>query len=163
MIYILIFILETKNQWARDDPAFVVVFLFLLIMSTISWTVSFRLSFGKILLHILYIIFVDFFIVSIIISTITWAYTNKFLVIKNNDSLSTDEDKRVEWFYAFDVHCNSYFSLFLYLHVVQFLFLPVYFKISDSIIATLISNSLHFFAYVVYLYITSYGFTGMSF
>mgnify|MGYP003686760791 CR=1 FL=1 len=30
-----------KNQWARDDPAFVVVLLYLLLISVVSWCIGF--------------------------------------------------------------------------------------------------------------------------
>ena len=31
---------------------------------------------------------------------------------------------QVEWMYAFDIHCNSFFPLFLLLYVLQFFLLP---------------------------------------
>ena len=34
-------------------------------------------------------------------------------------------DQRVEWLYAFDVHCNAYFPMFLALYVLQYFLSPV--------------------------------------
>ena len=37
---------RTKNQWARDDPAFVVVQAALLLAATLAWAVVLRVPFG---------------------------------------------------------------------------------------------------------------------
>ncbi len=34
-------------------------------------------------------------------------------------------DQRVEWLYAFDVHCNGFFPLYVLLYVVQFFLTPI--------------------------------------
>ena len=36
-LYIYIYILETKNYWARDDPCFVLVLIFFLIVTAIAY------------------------------------------------------------------------------------------------------------------------------
>ena len=52
---------RTKHQWARDDPAFVVTLLYLLLVATLSWLVAFDLhSFVSVLRLFLYEVLVDF-------------------------------------------------------------------------------------------------------
>ena len=34
-------------------------------------------------------------------------------------------EQRVEWLYAFDIHCNSFFPLFIMLYVVQLVLSPI--------------------------------------
>ena len=35
---------QTKNQWARDDPAFVVVLLAMVAVATLAYAIAFRIS-----------------------------------------------------------------------------------------------------------------------
>jgi hypothetical protein len=34
-------------------------------------------------------------------------------------------EQRVEWLYAFDIHCNAFFPLFIMLYVVQLILSPI--------------------------------------
>ena len=52
-------------------------------------------------------------------------------------------EQKVEWMYAFDIHCNAFFVMFLLTHVLQYLLLP--FLLSKSFFASLLANTLHFF------------------
>lgn len=67
-------------------------------------------------------------------------------------------EQRVEWQYAFDIHCNSFFVLFLFLYVAQFLLAPV--LASDSFAALLLGNLLYSLAWGFYTYITFLGYMG---
>jgi hypothetical protein len=69
-------------------------------------------------------------------------------------------EQRVEWQYAFDIHCNSFFVLFLFLYVVQFLLAPV--LASDSFAALLLGNLLYSLGWGFYTYITFLGYMGAS-
>ncbi len=70
-------------------------------------------------------------------------------------------DQSVEWLYAFDIHCNSFFPVFVLLYVAQFFFLPG--LMSSSFIATFIANTMYLVALVNYYYITFLGFNGTDF
>ena len=63
--------------------------------------------------------------------------------------------------YAFDVHCNAFFPLFLLLHVVQFLLLPLLLR--ASFLATLLSNTLYLGAFSAYHYLTFLGYSELPF
>ena len=46
----------------------------------------------------------------------------------------------MEWLYAFDIHCNSFFVSFLFTHVLQYLLLPL--LLSDTFAATVAADLL---------------------
>lgn len=73
---------ETKNQWARDDPAFICVFLWLVVMATCAWSLAIHASFTQLVFLVLWVGLFDFFIASIVISTALWAFANKFLLMR---------------------------------------------------------------------------------
>lgn len=106
---------ETKNQWARDDPAFVLILTFLLLVASAAYAIAFSEN-G--VLQIIWLIFwtivVDFVIYGLAISTVYWYLANKFL--RSNISPHTVEQS-VEWLYAVDVHCNAFFTTFITLYL----------------------------------------------
>lgn len=79
---------------------------------------------------------------------------NKFM--KFQRVLNTEQD--VEWLYAFDIHCNGFFPVFVLLGPVQFFLSPLLLK--DNFMALLIGNTLYAFALCYYHYITFLGYTG---
>lgn len=105
---------QTKNQWARDDPAFVVLLLIFLGIAALAYGIALRSVFG--IPHlILKMVVVDFLIVGALVATGTWAFCNKFLLSHSTYAV----EQRVEWAYAWDVHCNSFFPLFLLTYILQ--------------------------------------------
>lgn len=164
---------ETKNQWARDDPGFVVLLTLLLVMAAVSWGIAFR-SMYRLPKLVLYVVVVDFVIVSIIVATFNWFITNRFMINgasgSGNGGDSTPRSsgpgflvkQRVEWFYAFDVHCNSFFPAFLVLHVLQFLLVPIILH-APAFVSTFISNSIFLLAFGYYYFITGLGYSALPF
>jgi len=69
-------------------------------------------------------------------------------------------EQKVEWLYAFDIHCNAFFPLFILLDVVRFFLL--YFLLSPSFLSTFLSNTLYLVAIVFYHYISFLGYTGKN-
>jgi hypothetical protein len=64
---------ETKNQWARDDPAFVALTIFFLIMATLSYAIAFHgWNWITILKLVLWSIFVEFLAVGLLVGTLGW-------------------------------------------------------------------------------------------
>ena len=149
---------QTKNQWARDDPAFTVLCLIFLLVSAVAYTVAFRAPFpGTFLRIVLGAVLFDFVIMGSILATATWAIANKYLRVRALHSV----DQEVEWMYAFDIHCNSFFPLFLMVYVLQFFLLP--FLLNGGILATLVSNTLFLAAAAYYHYITFLGYSALPF
>ncbi|CAO3652803.1 unnamed protein product [Cunninghamella echinulata] len=149
---------QTKNQWARDDPAFLVLLAVLLCGSAIAWGLVYGLGFIGILRAILFMICVDFLLVGSFIATLCWFITNRFLV---HNTMTHAVSQQVEWAYSFDVHCNSFFPVFLILYVVQFFFMPLLQR--PSWISLLIGNLMYFISSLWYIYGTFLGYNALPF
>ncbi|KAI8094728.1 UNC-50 [Thamnidium elegans] len=148
---------QTKNQWARDDPAFLVLLASLLCLSAVAWGLVIGLGMMGILRAMLFMVIVDFVLVGSIVATFTWFVTNRFL----SQSNMMTNDQRVEWAYAFDIHCNSFFPLFLILYVVQFFFLPLLIK--SNWVCLIASNLVYLVSMTWYCYGTFLGFNVLPF
>ena len=89
---------KTKLQFARDDPAFLVLLAGWLFISSLGF--AFVLGIGPLdfFEFLLYVIFVDCIGVGIVVATLMWTVTNKYLI------KPACRDQDVEWGYCFDVH-----------------------------------------------------------
>lgn len=63
--------------------------------------------------------------------------------------------------YAFDVHCNGYFPLFLIVYVTQFFLVPILLK--PAFLSTFLANTLYGLACCYYWYITFLGYQVLPF
>lgn len=70
-------------------------------------------------------------------------------------------EQTVEWMYAFDVQCNSYFPLFLMLHVLQFILCPLLLR--NSFLASVCSCAMYVIALSQYCYLTFLGYNALPF
>ncbi|KAI9494868.1 UNC-50 [Zychaea mexicana] len=149
---------QTKNQWARDDPAFLVLLASLLCVSAVAWGLVYGLGMIGILRAMLFMVFIDFLLVGSLVGTFTWFVTNRFLT---HNHMAHAVDQKVEWAYSFDVHCNSFFPLFLVLYVLQFFFMPLLQR--SNWISLFVGNTMYFAATVWYIYGTFLGFNALPF
>jgi len=148
---------QTKNQWARDDPAFIVVLILFLVVASISYGVALQVR-GVAFLRILgFFIGLHFLLEGAIIATFSSFISNKYLRVQSFHGV----EQRMEWMYAFDIHCNSFFPLFLVLYVIHYFFLP--FLIQPTLAAAVVSNVLYAVALCYYSYITSLGYSTLPF
>jgi len=69
----------------------------------------------------------------------------------------------VEWLYAFDIHLNSFFPLWVLLYVLQFFLLIPILAYPTSFVSTFFANTLYLIAGIDYYYITFLGYTGTPF
>ncbi|KAF8946806.1 Protein unc-50 [Haplosporangium gracile] len=148
---------QTKNQWARDDPAFMVILSGLLGCSAIAWGLVYGHGMIGILRMILYMVFVDFVVIGVIVATVCWTIANRFLA--RASVYSTDQS--VEWQYAFDIHCNAFMPVIVLLYIIQMVFMKILLK--DVWICTLLGNTLYLTAIVYYCYITFLGYNALPF
>ncbi|CAH1777681.1 unnamed protein product [Owenia fusiformis] len=147
---------QTKDQWARDDPAFLVLLSFWLCASSIGFSIVIGLSFLNFWKFLIWVIFVDCIGVGLLIATCFWFIANKYL------KASSSQGPEVEWGYAFDVHLNAFFPLLMILHVLQLVFLhPIINK--EYFIGTLLGNTMWLFAIGYYIYITFLGYSALPF
>ena len=148
---------RTKNQWARDDPAFLLVLTFFILVSSIAYGVAFSATtFADVLILSFYGL-VSFIGSGMAIATLCWHVANSHMRV--NDPHGAEQT--VEWLYAFDIHCNAFFTMFLVTRVLQYLMLP--FLLHQSFLACVVANTLHTFGAICYTYITHLGYRSMSF
>jgi hypothetical protein len=149
---------QTKNHWARDDPAFVFIQTSFLILSSLAYCIAFRSE--NIIMSTMnfsfHSIVINYLSCGLILATFTRSVANKYLILHNNTS---HVRQQVEWLYAFDIHCNSFFPLFMLLYVLQFFLLPI--VLTNSFFAFVVSNTLFSIAFTWYFYLTHLGYRGM--
>jgi len=151
---------QTKNQWARDDPAFVVVIMSFMLASSLAFSLAFKVgTLYDILRVMLGSILVDFLGFGVIIATAGWSLSNRYLKDPSPGVHSVDQD--VEWLFAFDIHCNAYMPCFLILHVLQYFAIPI--VLQPTFIGCLVANTAYAFACVYYHYITFLGYNSLPF
>ena len=74
---------------------------------------------------------VDFALVGLVIATIAWFLAKRFLKGRGGRTIATDvlaASEEVEFGYCFDVHCNAFFPVFVFLYVIQYLVMPLLMK-----------------------------------
>lgn len=150
---------QTKNQWARDDPAFVLICAALLAIAAAAYCLTFGHGFWRAVVAITSAVLIDFLVIGVAISTAGWYIANRFLKRRTQHQHAVEQ--RVEWMYAFDVHCNSYFPLFLLLYVLQFLLSPL--LLWRGFVATLLSNGLYVLGLSYYHYLNFLGYSALPF
>ena len=77
----------------------------------------------------------------------------RFEQTDSDDDRSSSE--RVEWLYAFDVHCNGAFVVSMLLHVLQYALLPLLLR--QGFLPAAASNTLYALAMSSYCYIVFLG------
>lgn len=150
---------QTKNQWARDDPAFVVICSLLLAFSTMAYCAAYDHSAGHAIFVVLSVLLFQFLLTGVLVATICWFLTNNYL---REEALNSHVvEQKVEWLYAFDVHCNSFFPMFVLLHVVQYFLSPL--LVAHGFLPVLLSNLLFMVAISYYHYLNFLGYDVLPF
>lgn len=143
-------------QFARDDPAFLVLLAGWLVVSSAGFALVLNIGFFKYIALLLYVIFVDCIGVGLVVATLLWWFCNKYLI-----KPTFREDMDVEWGFAFDVHLNAFFPILVILHFVM-LFLYHVIISKDLFFATFIGNTLWLVAMGYYIYITFLGYNSLN-
>jgi hypothetical protein len=103
---------QTKNHWARDDPAFVALQLVFLVISCVAYSISFRVPFSGGIAFMIYSIVFNWLGSGLIVATVGREVANRHLT---DHKSSSHVRQSVEWLYAFDIHCNAFFPVFVLL------------------------------------------------
>ena len=102
---------------------------------------------------------VDYLLLGVLLATTFWLLSNRFL--RSGAGHSHAVEQRVEWLYAFDIHCNSFFPLFILLYVVQLVLSPI--LLSPGFIPRLLSCSLYCGSLCYYHYCQFVGYNALPF
>ncbi|CAK1594171.1 unnamed protein product [Parnassius mnemosyne] len=144
---------HTKSQFARDDPAFLVLLCVWLFLSSVCFALAIGLTWSQLVLFVLFVVFVDFIGAGILVSTIFWYLINKYL---RRDPAAAD----VEWGYAFDVHINAFFPPLSLLHCFQIILFNNL-LMEGGYISCLVANTFWLASVIYYLYITFLGYNNL--
>ncbi|KWU44476.1 UNC-50 protein [Rhodotorula sp. JG-1b] len=159
MGYLCIAPRRTKNTWARDDPAMLLLITLCLVTSAVLWSVMYaHYGFSRTLATVCSFVLVHFFGIGLLVSTTLWALSNRFLRHATHVHAT---DQKVEWPYAFDIHANSFFPFFLQLYVAQLLLAPVVTR--SNWVCLWVGNTLYLSAFTQYAYVTYLGYNALPF
>ncbi|KAJ3394736.1 Molybdenum cofactor synthesis protein 1 [Entophlyctis sp. JEL0112] len=126
-------------------------------VTAIAYGIAYKLGVIGTLKLILFMGFVDFLLVGAAVATVFWLLANTFLIQHQIHSA----EQSVEWAYCFDVHCNSFFPVFLITYVLQFFFIPLVTR--EGWIAVFLGNTIYMAAIGYYFYVTHLGYNVLPF
>ncbi|ENN72200.1 hypothetical protein D910_07858 [Dendroctonus ponderosae] len=146
-----------KSQYARDDPAFLILFAGALCLTSIGFALTLDYSFLQFTKFLVIEIFIDCIGIGVVIATALWYITNKFLKPKNMP-------QDVEWGFAFDIHLNAFFPPLILLHFFLLIFYNLFMQESGTSqpFAVFYGNAFWLAAAVYYVYITFLGYNSMQ-
>ena len=119
---------QTRDQWAREDPAFTVVCCVLQAVCALAWCLGFEHTVFGSVRSILTTVFVDLLLVAFAVATAGQAVANRFLrkpAGAGGYGTNFAVEQPVEWGYCFDVHLNSWIPVMLVNGALQYLLSPV--------------------------------------
>lgn len=145
---------ETKAQFARDDPAFLVLLAATLLLTSAGFSLTLGLHFLGFVKFLVYVVVVDLVAVGLVIATALHALANSLVKPQHRG-------QDVEWGFCFDVHLNAFFPILVILHFLQ---LFVYHTLieTDWFLSTLLGNSMWLVALGYYIYITFLGYSSLN-
>jgi len=170
---------QTKDHWARDDPAFVAIQIAMLLVASLAYAIAFRSDslFTNFIYFAIHSVAINYALFGLIVASVARFIANSHLNQTNsassanantnsaNANTAAMPEKRsyyaqqsVEFMYAFDVHCNAFFFLFLCAYGIQFFLLPV--VLGKGFVSFLLSNMLYSIGFFGYFYITHLGYRG---
>lgn len=151
---------QTKNHWARDDPAFCFLQVVMIVASSVAYGFAFRVaSFSAILGFVTKSVLIHWLGFGVVVASLGRVVANQHLMMAERSSSHVKQN--VEWLYAFDVHCNAFVPLFVLLYGVHFFLLPL--VLGTSLLSLGISNTLFAIAFGWYFYITHLGYRALPF
>ena len=149
---------QTKNRWARDDPAFVVLTGLLVGLTSLLYCAFYSHSTAQTVYVTTCMVLIDYVGLGCVVATATWFYTNRFL---RSTSTSHAVEQRVEWLYAFDIHVNAFFPLCVTLYAVQLVLSPL--LLANGILPRVLSCALYCASLAYYHYCTFVGYNALPF
>ncbi|KAI0253358.1 UNC-50-like protein [Lactifluus subvellereus] len=150
---------QTKNTWARDDPAILILIAGGMLGAAIAWSVVWSYGLYDAIRLVFLMVARDFLLVGVISATLLWLFANRALL--SPPSHSVPADTAVEWAYAFDVHTNAFFPLYLTLYIAQLFLVPVILK--TNWVCLWVGNTFYLVAFAQYIYGVYLGLNALPF
>lgn len=144
---------QAKDQYARDDPAFFLLFGAFLVFTATGFAIIFKSNHLQFLMVLLQMLFVYYIGVGIAVATFYWYVLNKYFRIDKHV-------QDIEWGFAFDVHLTSLLPLVLLTQTFQLLF---YNNSPDrtAFCMTFFGNTIWLLGIAYYNYITFLGYSSL--
>ncbi|RVD80864.1 uncharacterized protein DFL_008751 [Arthrobotrys flagrans] len=154
---------QTKGHWGRDDPSFVALLSFFLLLTSIAWGLAYTPSFLSIARLALVLTFVHFLSGALLVATAGWYLAGRFLRKGRTGRFGAtpSADGELEWAYCFDVAVRAFFVAFFFLYIVQFFLMPLLSK--NWWISLFIGNTLYLVAFSFYCVVTFLGYNALPF
>ncbi|WOO80529.1 Protein GMH1 [Vanrija pseudolonga] len=150
---------QTKNVWARDDPAMLILIAACLVVTGGAWALLYKTSTAGAIALVLRMVFRDFILGSLLVAVVFWLIANRLLLAPGGSYGVTEN--RVEFTYAFDVAVNSFFPAFLTTYVALLPLAPL--VVRDNWICLLLGNTLFLIAGLQYIYTSYLGYQALPF
>ncbi|KAK6363077.1 hypothetical protein TWF730_000522 [Orbilia blumenaviensis] len=154
---------QTKGHWGRDDPSFVALLSFFLLLTSIAWGLAYTPSFLSIARLALVLTFVHFLSGALFVATVGWYLAGRFLRKGRTGRFGAtpSADGELEWAYCFDVAVRAFFVAFFFLYIVQFFLMPLLSR--NWWISLFIGNTLYLVAFSGYCVVTFLGYNALPF
>ncbi|EPS44636.1 hypothetical protein H072_1387 [Dactylellina haptotyla CBS 200.50] len=155
---------QTKGHWGRDDPSFVALLSFFLVLTSIAWGLAYTPSFLSIARLALVLTFVHFLSGALFVATLGWYLAPRFLRKGRTGrfgTVPTAGEGELEWAYCFDVAVRAFFVAFFFLYIVQFFLMPLLSR--NWWISLFIGNTLYLVAFSFYCVVTFLGYNALPF
>lgn len=153
---------QTKNHWARDDPTFVVLSCVAVGLAAIGWCTAYgdggTSGSARVVARC---VIGDYLGLGAVLATISWHLANTHLRTKLPGGHAHAVEQRVEWLYAFDVHCNAFVPTYVLLYVVQLTLSPL--LRAEGRLASALSCALYAVALVYHNYCAFIGYNALPF
>ena len=149
---------QTKNHWARDDPAFYLVQAGMVAIGSLAYAIAFRqMDLWGYLWSIFYGLVIDWLLAAFLVASLLSSMANRYLRQAHNHTVT----QSVEWLYALDVHTNAFFVSYLVTYVAQYILLPI--VLGKGVFSCIFANTLYAIGACWYSYITYLGYTALPF
>ena len=145
-----------KNKYGRDDPGFLLLIIIYILISSISYSITFGIYNPFKIFNIFFIqTFVFLITFGLIISMIS-----KIIIDKYFNNSTTNQN--IEFIYAFDIHCNGFVPMYAFCSIIPFIFIGITSK-DNFMIETLFTNSSLCIGILYYSYVTFISYFSLPF
>ncbi|RYG44778.1 hypothetical protein EON67_11365, partial [archaeon] len=147
---------QTKDSWARDDPTCPALISVALAVCALAYGMAYGtlspLAYAWLVVRTLVI----FLLSGAALASLAATFTNMYA--RARTPMPHAVEQRVEWLYAWDVHCNAYTAVVVGVYALHYLLLPLIMR--DTWLATLLGNAVYAASAAYYVYITFWGYLG---
>jgi hypothetical protein len=148
---------QSKNQWARDDPAFAILLYALHAVAFLAWGVAYGYLTSPLLLAYLVVSSTVWqVVVGVATAAVSWYSANRWCrtVIAAPHSV----EQRVEALYAWDVHTNALVASAA-IHLLG-LYAVAPLALAPGVWGTVLGNCVWVVGHTAYLYVSFWGYAG---